>query len=149
MQGNLESSIHAVLLHAHRQRQIQVRLCSALPLESVLLSSSIQHCQASTTLLQARRRRRTGHRSVCESRLVLSGASSCLAGSLCACVPRLVCGLPPRLRVPGVSPLIARARLLTRCYCWLAVGPKAKRPIYRSWLDRSLLACSACRCWVS
>ena len=38
-----ESGMHAVLLHAHRQAgsgQIQVRLCSALPLESVLLLSS-------------------------------------------------------------------------------------------------------------
>lgn len=34
--------------------QIQVRLCSALPLESVLLSSSIQHCQASTTTAGAK-----------------------------------------------------------------------------------------------
>ena len=89
----------------------------------------------------------------CASRvcLFLSGASSCLAPCVRVrvCGSLLVCGLP-RLRVPGVSPLTARARLLTRCYyCWLAVGPKVKRPIYRSWLDRSLLACFACRCWVS
>ena len=83
-------------------------------------------------LLQARRRRRTGHRSVCESRLFLKRTALHLAWLLVVDVPRLprLPRLPhlPRLRVPGVSPWTARARMSTRCCCWLAVGTETKRP---------------------
>jgi len=46
-------------------------------------------------LLQARRRRRTGHRSVCESRLSVPQRRFILPGSLCACA---CVWLPSRLR---------------------------------------------------
>lgn len=69
-----------------------------------------------------------GAYSVCESRL-FPQRRFILPGSLS---PRLRLRL--RLRLPGVSPLTARARLPRDYDCWLAVGTKAKRPIYRSWV---------------
>lgn len=81
-------------------------------------------------------RRAKGAYSVYESRLVSSAALhlAWLAGSSS---PRL------RLRLPGVSPLTARARL-PRDYCttvgWL-LAPKRKGQSTGLGLDRSLLAC--------
>lgn len=116
--------MHTRTCTPYRQRQslLQVRLCSALAvLPGVTLQwdqpTRTDYCRREDAVGQEQERVRVA--SLCCLAQRCSGASSCLR--LC-------------LRLPGVSPPTARARLRRDRYCWLAVGTKARKLIYRSWV---------------